>query len=93
MFYRCGSCIQGALHIVCIYDTVNMHMNGQLKTIRISKGFTQEALGKEAGVDKSTIYRLEKHMNNPSPTTVRKLARCLGVEPEELMSEQERLNI
>ena len=68
-------------------------MNGRLRHFRVLKGFTQEALAREAGVDKSTVYRLEKRLNPPSPTTVRKLARCLGVAPEELMGEQERLEL
>ena len=59
----------------------------------MTKGFTQDALAREAGVDKSTIYRLENRLNRPSPTTVRKLARCLGVQPEELMAEQGNLDL
>lgn len=45
---------------------------------------TQEELAEASGVSRSTISRLETAARAPRPSTVRKLADALGVEPEYL---------
>lgn len=57
----------------------------RLKRLRERKALTQEQLAKKAGVNRATIARLEGGTDEPFPTTVRKLADALRVEPEELM--------
>ena len=66
-------------------------MNRRLRQLRLSKGLTQQDLADKADVDKSTVYRVENLQTQPSPTTIRKLARALDVSPEELQSAQQRL--
>ena len=65
-------------------------MDGRLRQLRLLKAMTQRTLAEKAGVDKTTVYRLENHKSRASPTTIGKLARALDVNPEEL-AEQERL--
>jgi transcriptional regulator with XRE-family HTH domain len=57
----------------------------RLKTVRERKAFTQEQLAEKAGVSRATLARIETGQNEPYPSTVRKIADALGVEPEQLM--------
>lgn len=57
----------------------------RLKLLRERKALTQEQLAKKAGVNRATIARLEGGTDEPFPTTVRKLADALRVDPEDLM--------
>ena len=51
-----------------------------LSELRIRKGWTQENLGKEAGVRTDTVSSIERGKHKPRPSTLRKLADALGVE-------------
>ena len=57
----------------------------RLKDIRQRKALTQQQLADRAGVNRVTIARIEGGKDEPFPTTVRKVADALGVEPEELL--------
>jgi transcriptional regulator with XRE-family HTH domain len=61
----------------------------QLTRLRRLNGLSQRALAKESGVSPATIYELENDRRNPNPSTLRKLARALGVEVAELLGEAE----
>src|SRR4051794_41981276 len=58
----------------------------RLKDVRQRKGLTQQQLAEKAGVNGVTIARIEGAKDEPFPTTVRKVAAALGVEPEELLA-------
>ena len=60
-------------------------MRLKLKEVRKRKFLTQQELADRLGVTKATISRMESGVNEPRPSTVRKLAEALGVEPEELV--------
>lgn len=51
-----------------------------VKYFRKLKGLTQMELAKEAEVGQDTITQIETGRRNPHPSTLRKLARALGVE-------------
>ena len=57
----------------------------RLKETRERRALSQRELSKLAGVSRVTIVRLEAGGEDPFPTTVRKLADALKVEPDELM--------
>ena len=57
----------------------------RLKDVRQRKALTQRQLAERAGVNRVTIARIETGKDEPFPTTVRKVADALGVEPEELL--------
>ncbi len=58
----------------------------RLKALRASKVLTLQELSNESGVTLNTIWRLESGYNkNARPSTIRKLAGALGVEPQELV--------
>lgn len=56
-----------------------------LRTARRIKDITQARLAELSGVDQTTISDIERGRNiNPSWATVSRIAKALGVEPEEL---------
>src|SRR3954452_22107034 len=58
----------------------------RLRDVRQRKALTQQQLADRAGVNRVTIARIEGGKDEPFPTTVRKVADALGVEPEELLA-------
>jgi transcriptional regulator with XRE-family HTH domain len=66
--------------------TLDMEVNVErLKTLRSEHVLTLRELADEAGVSKDTIWRLENGRSAAHPSTIRKLARALGVQPKELV--------
>ena len=61
-----------------------------LRRLRLAAGFSQEQLGLEAGVQRNFISLIELGQNQPTITTVAKLAGALGLKASELVAEAER---
>src|SRR5829696_1821410 len=59
----------------------------QLKLVRESQGWSQRTLAANSGVAQRTISQLERGERKAMPSTVRKLADALGVDPPVLMAE------
>lgn len=59
-----------------------------LKEARRKALLTQMELSNASGVSRATIAHLEGGVQNAKPSTLRKLAYALGVEPEELLEEE-----
>ena len=58
---------------------------GRVKALRAERVMSLRELSEIAGVSKDTIWRLESGTStNAHPSTIRKLAKALGVEPTEL---------
>ena len=57
----------------------------RLRTVRLERALSQQDLEAMSGVAQATISALEKEKRPARPSTVRKLAAALGVEPVELM--------
>ena len=63
-----------------------MDIGEKIKIARITKGMTQEELGKALGVQKSAIAKYEKgRVVNIKRTTLKKLSDILGIAPSELI--------
>lgn len=69
-----------------IGTTSDMEVNvGRVKELRAEHVMSLRELSEIAGVSKDTIWRLESGTStNAHPSTIRKLAKALGVEPTEL---------
>ncbi|MEO6286745.1 MAG: helix-turn-helix domain-containing protein [Dyadobacter sp.] len=63
----------------------------QIRTLRKSKGLSQEALAQQAGINLRTLQRIEAGNAEPRGETVRLLARALEV-PIESLSELDSLS-
>jgi transcriptional regulator with XRE-family HTH domain len=61
-----------------------------LRRLRLAAGMTQEQLGLEAGVQRNFISLIETGQNQPTITTIARLARALGMRASELVAEAER---
>ena len=60
-------------------------MAATLKRLRGRRGLTQQALAVRAGVSLGYVSRLEIGRHDPKLSTLRKLARALGVPAAELL--------
>jgi transcriptional regulator with XRE-family HTH domain len=61
----------------------------RLRSLRKERLFTQVELSKMTGVAQDSISSLETGKREAHPGTIRKLAKALGVEPTELIKEQD----
>ncbi len=61
----------------------------RLRRIRKERLLTQVELSRMTGVAQESISSLETGKREAHPGTIRKLAEALGVEPKELIKEQE----
>lgn len=57
----------------------------RLRRLRRERALSQRDLARAAGVGLDAVNRLETGVRDALPTTLRKLADALGVEPHELM--------
>jgi transcriptional regulator with XRE-family HTH domain len=58
----------------------------RVKAIREAKFLSQSDLARDAGVSRTTVVRVESG-EDATFSTARKLAKALGVEPQELLGE------
>lgn len=58
-----------------------------LRAKRKEGGLSQEALALEAGIDRNFVSLMERGLNQPSLTTIFKLARALKLEPVQLLKD------
>jgi DNA-binding XRE family transcriptional regulator len=71
-------------YVVC--TTTDMEVNVErLRTLRTEHVLTLRELADAAGVSKDTIWRLENGHSDAHPSTIRKLAKALNVQPKELV--------
>ena len=56
-----------------------------LKTIRLSKGLSQKALGRKTAITQAAISRIESGLQEPGYRNVLRIALALGVDPEDLI--------
>jgi transcriptional regulator with XRE-family HTH domain len=64
---------------------VMVHIGENLKRLRTLSALTQEELAAKAGITANSVARIERDEAEPRPTTLRKLAGALGVEPRVLI--------
>lgn len=53
----------------------------RVRTQRVSKNLSQEALAHKCQLDRTYISGIERGMRNPSLTGILKIARGLGIDP------------
>jgi XRE family transcriptional regulator, regulator of sulfur utilization len=69
---------------------MSFEVDGQrLRELRVERALSLRALGERSGVAFATINNLENGHRPARLVTIRKLADALGVEPTELMKEQD----
>ena len=63
-----------------------------LRKYRLAAGMSQEQLGLESGVQRNFISLIETGQNQPTITTIFKLASAMEIRPSKLIAETERLS-
>ncbi|MEE8414127.1 MAG: helix-turn-helix transcriptional regulator [Dehalococcoidales bacterium] len=66
-------------------------MDSNLRRLRELRALSQRELAALANLSVTTVNRIETGQRKAMPRTVRKLAKALGITPEELLTEQPRL--
>ncbi len=64
-----------------------VYVGDRLKRLRTLNALTQAELAEKAGLTTAAVARIERDEAEPRPTTLRKLAEVLGVQPRELIEE------
>ena len=62
-----------------------------LRSIRLAAGLSQEQLGLESGVQRNFISLIETGQNQPTITTIFKLATALDIKPSKMVEAAEKL--
>ena len=71
------------------YDALDVAFGAALRRLRRAGGLSQERLGPDAGVQRNFISLIETGQNQPTITTISKLAHALGMKASELVAEAE----
>jgi transcriptional regulator with XRE-family HTH domain len=61
-----------------------------LRSFRLTAGLTQEQLSLESGVQRNFISLIETGQNQPTVSTIFRLAFALSIQPSRLMAEAEK---
>jgi transcriptional regulator with XRE-family HTH domain len=56
-----------------------------LRTLRLERGLSQEALALEAGIQRNYVSLIERGINQPTITIIFKLSLALEVQPSQLI--------
>ncbi len=62
----------------------------RVKTLRTGLGMSQEVMVLEAGIDRTYASQIERGISNPSLRVICAVAEILGVEPADLLSQQDK---
>ncbi len=62
-----------------------VYIGDNLKRLRILNALTQEELAGKAGLTPASVARIERNETEPRPSTLRKLAQALSVQPRQLI--------
>ena len=64
-----------------------VYVGDRLKNLRTLNALTQAELADRAGLTTAAVARIERSEVEPRPTTLRKLAKALNVQPRDLIEE------
>ena len=62
----------------------------RVKTLRTELGLSQETMALEAGIDRTYASQIERGVSNPSLRVMCAVAEILGVEPADLLSQNDK---
>jgi transcriptional regulator with XRE-family HTH domain len=72
---------------LCTLDEVEVDVE-KLRRLREDMVLSQRELARMAGLAQGTVWRLENGFPEARPSTIRKLAKILRVEPRELVKKK-----
>jgi transcriptional regulator with XRE-family HTH domain len=69
-----------------VREPPDLELSRALRRLREERSLTQEQLAFEAGITSSGLSRIERGLNDPGWTTVRRLTDALGIGLAELVA-------
>ena len=66
-------------HVSYVHDRPDQVLAAHLKRLREEREITQEQLAFDAGITTSALSRIERGLNSPGWTTVKRIGRALNV--------------
>jgi transcriptional regulator with XRE-family HTH domain len=63
-----------------------VYVGDNVRELRTLEALTQEELAGKAGITATALSRIERNEAEPRPSTLRKLAAALGVEPRRIVT-------
>lgn len=62
------------------------HIAKRIRTLRLSKGFTQESLAEKANLSHNYLYRIENKLVNAKLDSIQKIMTALDVSPSQFFN-------
>ncbi len=70
-------------------NTIDMNIADKIKTVREAKGLSQKEVALNINMDASQYSKIENGKNDPSSSTLDKIAQALGVSLSELFASED----
>ena len=64
---------------------ISKKLGNNIKRIRLKKGMSQGDICRATGMDRGYVSRVENGLKNPTISNLEKIAKALGVTPDELL--------
>ncbi len=71
------------------HDDIRGVLAYNIRLLRVNKGWSQEALALECGLDRTYVSAVERSRWNVSLSNIESIAKALGVEPWKLLKLQD----
>jgi len=66
-----------------------VHIGDRVKRERIKQAIRQDELARMAGITPTTLSRIERNESEPHVSTIRSLAKALGLTPSDLIPDED----
>ncbi len=66
-----------------------VHIGDRVKRERVKLAIRQDDLARKAGITPTTLSRIERNESEPHVSTIRALAKALGVTPADLIPDED----
>lgn len=66
-------------------DEFLLRVGGRIRELREKRGMSMDDLGAECGIERNTVFRIEKGKVNTTVSTLKAIAEGLGVSVSELL--------
>ncbi len=76
--------------VSCMADTISSRFGEEVRSLRMKRGLSQEALAASAGLDRTFISMVERGVRRPTLDSAKRIADALNVSLVEVIRSVER---